>query len=157
MSFLSARSTPPPIPQCRRPQNSSKVIRIHIFIQATHVAPPPHLHRRRHLLPAFLNAALPASQFVKTSQTHQQAPTPFPTPLSPTTARRATTPGRLATPHTPLAQQGPASFPTPTPLQPQGVQQRPPARPHPTPLSHGHDAIPHPRALTTARCATMPA
>ncbi|KAI0299247.1 hypothetical protein BC826DRAFT_1102807 [Russula brevipes] len=51
-----------------------------------------------------------------------RAPTPFPTPLSPTTARRATTPGRLATPHTPLAQQGPASFPTPTPLQPQGVQ-----------------------------------
>ncbi|KAI0289774.1 hypothetical protein BC826DRAFT_593521 [Russula brevipes] len=180
---------------------TTKLIKSHqdSYIHTGHARrTPAHLHRRRRLLPAFLNAALPASQFVKASQTHQQAashiphppltcttntfnaassshsstpprpasefvvaarphptptgprhltrrpsfptpsrlqprgrpatsrtqaPTPFP-PLSPTTARRATTPGRLATPHTPLA---------------------------------GHDAIPHPRAPTTARRATTPA
>ncbi|KAI0292143.1 hypothetical protein BC826DRAFT_1020247, partial [Russula brevipes] len=53
MSFVreehaaSSHSSMPPT------TNSSKAIRIHIFIQATHVAPPPHLHRRRRL-PAFL-------------------------------------------------------------------------------------------------------
>ncbi|KAI0282613.1 hypothetical protein BC826DRAFT_974197, partial [Russula brevipes] len=59
--------------------------------------------------------------------------------------------GRPATPHT----QALTPFPTPEPLQPRGVQQRPPAWPHPTPQT-GRDVVPHPLSPTTARRATTP-
>ncbi|KAI0276552.1 hypothetical protein BC826DRAFT_1114079 [Russula brevipes] len=87
--------------------------------------------------PAFFNAALLASQFVKDGQTHQQALTHRPLLDARRTSFSTTPPHSVANArppsHAPQPQTGRDVLPHP--LQLRGVQQRLLIQPHPTPIS----------------------